>query len=144
MSIGMLVATSTADAHHGFTGRYDRSTPIYIDGVVRQASFSYPHAILQVEVDPSAVPKVLPSSAQEFTAGLSLLQAQPGTVATVELPPIRIFFDLERKVRPNERIRLIVLRNCLAPHQLRAQWVAPSIGDPVVRQSSVQTEIQGC
>ena len=38
-------------AHHGFTGRYDDARPIYVEGVVRSASFRRPHPVIEMKVD---------------------------------------------------------------------------------------------
>ena len=37
-------------AHHGFTGRYDASKPINIQGTVRAVTVAYPHAEITIQV----------------------------------------------------------------------------------------------
>ena len=39
---------------------------------------------------------------------------------------------------------MVVLRNCDPPHQLRAQFVAPAQGDPVLRVGKAQQEVTRC
>jgi hypothetical protein len=139
---GAALSASQADAHHGFTGRYNRSAPIYIGGRVERANFGYPHAVLTLTADGTGPVSGLPASAAEFSQGLRGWDG--GNSVTVELPPVQLFFNLESRIRVGDRIRLIVLRNCEEPHQLRGQWVAPAAGEPVVRQGRMQTEVNAC
>lgn len=139
----MLVAAA-ALAHHGFGGAYDRSAPIYLEGTVERAYFGYPHAELVLRADPAARPDDLPESAAEFAPGLAVWQAELGEAPEIEFPPVRRFFALEERVRPGDRIAVIALRNCEPPHQLRAQWVAPESGPPVVRSGRMQSEVERC
>ncbi len=139
-----MLTTAAALAHHGFGGAYDRSAPIYLEGTVEQAYFGYPHAELVLRADPSASPADLPDNAAEFMPGLGVWQADLGEAPEVEFPPVRRFFDLADRIEVGDRIALIVLRNCEPPHQLRAQWVAPESGPPVVRSGRMQSEVESC
>jgi len=49
---GFLMALSAGSilAHHGWTG-YDESKTITLTGVVREASYENPHALIKVQVD---------------------------------------------------------------------------------------------
>jgi len=141
--LAMLTAAA-ALAHHGFGGAYDRSAPIYLEGTVERAYFGYPHAELVLRADPSARPADLPDSAAEFAPGLGVWHAELGGAPDIEFPPVRRFFDLEERIKPGDRIAVIALRNCEPPHQLRAQWVAPESGPPVVRSGRMQSEVEHC
>lgn len=94
--------------------------------------------------DPAARPADLPDSAAEFAAGLAVWKAELGEAPEIEFPPVRRFFALEERIQPGDRIALIALRNCEPPHQLRAQWVAPESGPPVVRSGRMQSEVERC
>lgn len=127
-------------AHHGFTGRYDTKAPVYVQGEVTSAVWGYPHAVLEIAVKADrAVPEDL---ATEFGAGLTSLKK--AEAATIELPPVSLFNDLEDRIAVGDSIALVVLRNCDPPNQLRAQWVAPAKGQPVLRNRPLQGEVTGC
>lgn len=134
--IPALIA-GTAMAHHGFTGRYDRSTPIYLTGEVTRADFGYPHAEITLRLTDGSAPQ---AALTEFPGLVTMTEGE----VTVELPPVRIFNALDGRVRVGEPVEMVVLRNCEAPHQLRAQWVDPADGEPVLRASRLQEEVDGC
>lgn len=138
----LACAGTAALAHHGFSGRYDRSTPLWIEGVVTDASFGFPHSTLVLDTGAGALPVDLPESAVEFADGLAILP-EAGEVA-VEFPPVGRFNGLEDRVGVGDRIQLVVLRNCEPPHQLRVQWIAPATGEPVVREGRMQEEVAAC
>ncbi|MEL6782687.1 MAG: hypothetical protein AAFO51_09940 [Pseudomonadota bacterium] len=132
-------------AHHGFGGRYDRAAPIYLEGKVLEAYFGFPHAEVLMDVDPDATVAPAPVAAGEFATGLTFWRATLGRPVEVEFPPVARFFALEGRVEAGDRIGLVVLRNCEPPHQLRAQWVAPPKGPPVIREGTMQSEeLGGC
>ena len=145
----LLVAASSASAHHGFTGRYDVSAPLWVEGEVVRAYFGRPHAEIAIRTAPDLSP---PVQTPEIGAGRDVID--PGALAVrddtrgreveVELPPLRMFFDLGRRVAVGDRIAVIAFRNCEAPHQLRGQWVRPADGPPVVRGGTVQYQVRGC
>lgn len=142
--LGAGLAATAALAHHGFGGSYDRSAPVYLEGTVQRAYFGQPHAELVLTVDAAVQSATLDETAQAFADGLTFWRAEFGASPEIELPPVRLFFDLETRVRPGDRIAIIALRNCDPPHQLRAQWIAPPAGEPVVRRGRMQTEVSGC
>ncbi len=143
-ALAASLAAGAALAHHGFGGEYDRSTPIYLEGVVEQAFFGYPHAEIVLTADASVdnAPGVVAEG--EFGDGLTFWRAELGPSVEIEFPPVRRFFDLDGRIAPGDRIGVVVLRNCEPPHQLRGQWVAPAEGDPVVRSGRMQNEVSGC
>jgi len=46
----MVLLAETALAHHGWTG-YDESKTITLSGVIREASYENPHALIKLQVD---------------------------------------------------------------------------------------------
>jgi hypothetical protein len=144
MRIPLFAATLTvalpALAHHGFTGRYDTTTPLYLQGEVTSAVWGFPHAVLEVTLAAdAAIPAVL---ADTFGAGLVPLT--DADTVTVEFPPVAEFNNLEDRIASGDSISMVVLRNCDPPNQLRAQWVAPAEGEPVLRSRVWQDEVAGC
>lgn len=139
-----LVASRSALAHHGFTGRYDDARPIYVEGVVRSASFRRPHPIIEMQVDADLrTPTDLPQG-EEFADIVEVREDDLGRVIDVEYPPIGLFFGLEGRIAPGDRIATIVFQNCRPPHQLRGQWIRLPDGEAVVRRGRMQTEEAGC
>ncbi|MEM9764015.1 MAG: hypothetical protein AAF968_16160 [Pseudomonadota bacterium] len=143
LSAMVAVGGTLALAHHGFGGRYDRSAPIYLEGTVLEAYFGFPHAEVLIEADPDAIVAPASIATGEFVTGLTFWQAALGLQVEVEFPPVARFFALEERVDVGDRIGLVVLRNCEPPHQLRAQWVAPPTGPPVIREGTMQSEEPG-
>ncbi|MCR9195258.1 MAG: DUF6152 family protein [Hyphomonas sp.] len=139
-----LAATIPAFAHHGFTGRYDDARPIYIEGVVRSASFRRPHPVIEMQVDEDLrTPTDLPEG-EEFADLVEVREADRGRIIDVEYPPVGLFFGLEGRIAPRDRIATIVFQNCRPPHQLRGQWIRLPDGAVVVRRGRMQTEQAGC
>lgn len=137
----LLLATLIAGAaqtHHGFTGRYDSSKPIFLSGKVAKADFGYPHATIELNVSGGTAPQEV---TKEFGSGLTAINK--GKVK-VELPPVREFNSLNKRVKVGDTIQMVVLRNCESPHQLRAQWINPADKRAVLRSGRWQTEVNGC
>jgi hypothetical protein len=144
LAMPLALAPLPALAHHGFSGRYDLSRPIYLEGRVARASFRRPHPIITLAVASDLVrPTELPE-ADEFLARLVLRDEDRGARAQVEYPPVALFFDLAGRVREGDPIATIALRNCLAPHQLRGQWIRLADGSTVVRRGRMQTGVESC
>ncbi|MEM8625173.1 MAG: hypothetical protein AAGG47_16845 [Pseudomonadota bacterium] len=98
-----------------------------------------------IDVDPDATVAPAPVATRDFATGLTFWRAALGRKVEVEFLPVARFFALEGRVEVGDRIALVVLRNCEAPHQLRAQWVAAPEGPPVIREGTMQTEeLGGC
>lgn len=47
---GLWLLAVPAAAHHGGTGDYDGSRPLYLSGTVTDVRYGYPHAVLRIEV----------------------------------------------------------------------------------------------
>ncbi len=143
VAIGILGLRQSGYAHHGFDGEYDRSSPIYLEGVVTEAFFGLPHAELTLEIDRDVQSANLPESAKEFEDGLTFWHEGLGTTVEVELPPLNRFFNLESKIERGDTVKLIVLRNCEPPHQLRGRWVVTG-DESTVQSGRVQNEVSRC
>ncbi|MGL4234582.1 DUF6152 family protein [Tabrizicola sp.] len=146
ISYGLAITVAGAAlAHHGFGGSYDRAAPVYLEGTVADAYFGQPHPEVELQVDTQAqLPTTLPTDAEEFAVGLQAWSPELAETVTIEFPPVGRFFDLDGRVAVGDRVALIALRNCEAPHQLRGQWIALADGTEVVRQGTTQTEVTGC
>ncbi len=70
-TLALLLLAGAAAAHHGFTGRYDRSQPVWIEGTVIAANFGYPHAVLTLLPDQGARPVDPPETAEDLATGLA-------------------------------------------------------------------------
>lgn len=85
---------SRVAAHHGFTGEYDASRPLYIQGTVQQVRWQSPHSTLIVELPKNL--EVPPEFRQLSASKLSLNTQQRltvssdllGTRSRVEFPPV--------------------------------------------------------
>lgn len=139
----LSLAALTAGAHHGFTGRYDASQPLWLAGEVTRVYFGQPHPEVTIRV-PQAL--AAPGAAPTGDAGPAP-RVRPDTLGRelkIEFPPLRPFFDLGSRVRPGDRVSVIALRNCEPPHQLRGQWIQPALGEPVERRGRVQYQVERC
>jgi hypothetical protein len=146
---GAALLNPMAQAHHGFTGRYDVSQPLWIEGQVRDAYFGQPHPTLTI-----ATPQTLaaPANRPELTAISDVIASSKlvvrddtlGQTITIEFPPTRAFFNLGSAVKVGDTVRVVAFRNCEAPHQLRGQWVLPETGPAIARSGRVQYQVEGC
>lgn len=141
---GLAVASTAALAHHGVTGRYDASQPILISGEVVETTFSPPHPTLSIRVEAGSVPTDGLGRPQEYFGPVVSRAEDAGVVRTVELSPVRMFYDLEQKLRSGDRVTLVALQNCLSPHQLRSTWVRLSGGEVVSYTGDWARGVDGC
>lgn len=150
-TLAMLLAAlaAPASAHHGFTGRYDASRPLWIEGVVTRAYFGQPHAEVVIRTEPTLAP---PTTRPALGSAADIIGDRPlevradtrGRVVRIEFPPVAAFFALGTSVSVGDRVAVIAYRNCEAPHQLRGQWIRPESGRPTVRSGRVQAQVEGC
>jgi hypothetical protein len=144
LGAGSCAGAAPALAHHGFGGRYDTRAAIYLAGTVSRARVGMPHPVIELRVSlPPALPTGLPEAA-EFEPRLVMRPEDQAQTRAVEFPPVARFLELGPEIKPGDRISLIALRNCVAPHQLRGQWVQLASGRVVVRQGRMQNEVEGC
>lgn len=142
-----LFAVSVAGsvlAHHGVTGRYNASRPILISGVVTATTFAPPHPVLSVRVEQQEIPGGELGRPDEYFGPVAVRPADVGQVRVVELSPVRMFYDLEHKLKPGDRVTLVVLRNCLSPHQLRSTWLRLANGEIASYTGDWAPGVDGC
>lgn len=147
----LLAAPIATQAHHGFTGRYDLSAPIWIEGTVTQAYFGRPHATLTLRTTgdmtlPAREPD--PANAKNTIAvdRLTIREDTRGREIVVEFPPVSQFFELGSSVAVGSRVSVIAFRNCDAPHQLRGQWILTDKpgAQPVARSGRSSYQVERC
>lgn len=140
----ILANNRGALAHHGFGGRYLVTQPIYLEGVVRAASFRPPHPTISLAVSTSLRRPSALAGGDEFLDSLVVREEDRGRLLDVEFPPVGLFFGLADRVRTGDAIAVVAYRNCGAPHQLRGQWIRLADGGTVVRSGRMQTEVRDC
>jgi hypothetical protein len=131
-------------AHHGFTGRYDASKPIYIQGTVQAVTVAYPHAEMTIQVvDAVTVPRELPEIANLRIQNVmeKMAVAEPGTYA---LQISGLQDELQGNIAAGDKIALVALRNCLPPNQYRSRWIRLASGKIASFAGAAQTEVNGC
>jgi hypothetical protein len=141
MSVAFAVPS---EAHHGFTGEYDASRPIYIEGTVRQVTVAQPHVEMTIEVaEAPTVRGELPDIAALGIEGVMDLisPAEPGTY---DLQIAGLQEELEGNIAAGDTIALVALRNCLPPNQYRSRWIRIASGKVVSLAGRTQTEVDGC
>lgn len=144
-TIGIFASLSmTATAHHGFTGEYDNTKPIWLQGTVQTVTFQHPHAVLKIAVQKDNPKPKKHASATFLTASPIHQASYANKTVSLEFPPISRFNSLNGQIKKGDKIALIAYRNCESPHQLRVQWIRLNNGKEVERSGRVQTEVAGC
>jgi len=150
-----LASATSADAHHGFNGRYDRLHPLYVEGVVTQATYSLPHGLITIQpAEPTAPPADLRAlSSGDYTrlGGQDVvLRAQPilatgAGLLTLLLPPPMTTTAAELAAPPSrgQSVGAIVFREC-STGELRVQLLRMSATARIVRTGVIQREVDGC
>jgi hypothetical protein len=151
----LIAPAATAEGHHGFTGRYDRSKPLYIEGQITQATYILPHGLITVEPSPPSPPPgdLLQLSTVQYSllGGREVVtKAQPiqatggGVLVLLLTPPMTT--EVGGRAAPparGQRVGAIVYREC-STGELRVQLLRMSPTDTVVRQGVLQREVDGC
>lgn len=140
----LLVLPREAGAHHGFTGRYDMSRPVWLAGEVRRASFAPPHPTIVVAPEAGAAIAEPSRRPAELRGPITAWSGPAGIMPEVEFPPVQTFYRLGERLRVGDRVELIALRNCLPPHQLRSQWLRLSDGAIVEREGRLSYMVDAC
>src|SRR3989441_1726117 len=151
----MLVSATFADAHHGFNGRYARAHPLYVEGVVTQATYTLPHGLITIQpADPTGPPadlRTLSSGDYVRLGGQDvILRAQPilatgGGLLTLLLPPPMTITAAELAAPPSrgQNVGAIIFREC-STGELRVQLLRMSATARIVRTGVIQREVDGC
>ncbi|MBX9910546.1 MAG: hypothetical protein K2Z25_17750 [Beijerinckiaceae bacterium] len=136
-------------AHHGFTGRYDLSQPIWLEGMVVASRPGQPHAEIGLSIEAELT---LPNEPVDLAGASDTIRAKAlairdelrGRVVTIEFQPLSDFFRLGERIGRGQRVAAIAFRNCDAPHQLRAQWVRLAGETPVARSGRASYLVDRC
>jgi len=144
------VSFGKVEAHHGFSGQYDASRPLYLQGTVRQVRWQSPHTTLIVELPKNL--EVPPEFRQLSASELGGNTQQRLTVSTnllgrrsrVEFPPVAsMVAPLQDRLQVGDSIQLVVLRNCQPPNQLRVLLARLTDGTTVARAKTAN-QVNGC
>lgn len=151
MAVAFLVilASNIASAHHGFSGSYDLSRPIWIEGTVVASYFGQPHAELTIRTPadlaaPSSRPDLAEAAAFLDAGALAVLPETRGRTIKLELPPTQQYFGLGPRVALGDRIAAVAVRNCERPHQLNVQWLRLADGEIVARSGAMNYMVKSC
>jgi hypothetical protein len=145
----LVLLTATAGlhesgAHHGGNGRYDASRPIYLRGTVVTATFAAPHAVMTIAVEAAEPPTLSENERADFRGDVMVRSEDVGVTRQIEFAPIGVFFSLSDRVSLGDRVEVIAMRNCDAPHQLRSQWIRLADGELVMRTGGRHRTVDGC
>jgi hypothetical protein len=153
--VAVTVAPQPAAAHHGHSGRYDASQPLWVAGTVVDGTYGYPHGLIVVEPErPSAPPDdLLRLTVDEYTRlggrdvvreAVPVRAAGGGTLILLLPPPMTTTVaNLEDRPEPGDRVGAIAYRECTTG-EIRVQLLRLSAGSRVVRLRRHQTEVDGC
>jgi hypothetical protein len=150
LSIAAIAALALpVSAHHGNRGRFDVSKPYWVEGVITRVYFGQPHPLIAVRTQKSlAAPAKRPDIGVADAIGTRTIGVLPdtrGREVEIEFSAIPLILELDGKIKPGDRIALIVFRNCDAPHQLRGQWLQLGSNAPIARPGPVtRTQVEGC
>ena len=114
----LVLAAPPAVAHHGGTGDYEASRPLYIAGEVVEARYTAPHGIITVRVPSDLqVPQELPGT--EELRGYEHWDGHPQVEGTGEEREILLPPDITSQVGalpdppgPGDEISLVAYRRC--------------------------------
>lgn len=142
--LGLLALTEIVSAHHGVTGKYDASAPIVLHGTVVAATFAPPHPVFTVRVESKDIPALELGRPEEYFGPLKTRAEDVGIEREVELSPVRAFYDLAGRLSVGDQVTIVVLRNCLSPHQLRSTWLRLPDGEVVSYIGDWAPGVDGC
>ncbi|WP_420006266.1 hypothetical protein [Arenibacterium sp. LLYu02] len=147
-AVGFFITATAVLAHHGFDGRYDLGTPVWIEGTVESAYFGPPHSELTIRLDdPLAVPESIDlGAAGTFIGAYSLVlpDAAPGEIVEAELPPTSQYAALGGRLGVGDRIAAVALRNCSPPYQLNIQWLRLADDSVESRRAPMSYMVETC
>jgi hypothetical protein len=151
IAIVSVMGMNKVEAHHGFTGQYDVSRPLYLRGTVREVRWQAPHSILVLELPRNLdVPPAFRQLSQVNQLGwdtqkrLTVPRNLLGTRQRVEFPPLASMVEpLQNRLQRGDTVQLVVLRNCQAPNQLRVLLARLNDGTTVAR-ARTGNQVNGC
>lgn len=151
IAIVSVLSITKAEAHHGFSGQYDASSPLYLWGTVTELRWQSPHSILVLDLPKNLeVPSAFRQLAQVNELGsntqrrLAVPRNLLGTTQRVEFPPIASMVEpLQNRLQRGDTVQLVVLRNCQAPNQLRVLLARLNDGTTVAR-ARTGNQVNGC
>ena len=155
-ALAAVLPAAPAAGHHGDTGDYDRTHPVYVSGDVTTARYGFPHATLELSVPAGLTP---PTDQARFDRldemdgrpTLSRLVAAPAGPFTILFPP-----DLTSQLnnasdRPEagQRVEAVAYPRCQQGNQYdgehRVQAFATTDGEVLFRNASTLTRyVDGC
>lgn len=148
MALGFIVA-SGARAHHGFDGRYNLAAPVWIEGVVVETYFGYPHSELNVQVFsdiavPASPPDLGPAAGFLDARALTVPDDIVGQTIVLELPPTPQYSSLGEQIAIGGQIAAVAVRNCEPPHQFNVQWLRLPDGKVESRTGAMSYMVEEC
>jgi hypothetical protein len=148
LAVGLMLA-GAARAHHGFDGRYDLASPIWVEGTVVEAYFGHPHSELIILVPddvslPSPQPDLGPAGTFLDAEALVIPEGIVGRTVVLELPPTRQYSVLGDRISEGDMVAAVAVRNCEPPHQLNVQWLRLPDGEVESRTASMSYMVEGC
>lgn len=150
-TIASLLTATPVAAHHGDTGDYDRSAPVWVSGVLLEARVGAPHTVVQVENSGQAPPLTPPASAFELASTLgpdvlSLLQAAPEGTVGLLFSPLSRYITADLPI--GGRIEAIAVPRCDQggpwDGEYRVQWFAVDGVVEVNRDADIVDYVDGC
>lgn len=155
VALAWIGSGGPADAHHGFSGRYDRANPLYAEGVVTMSAYSLPHGLITIRPSPPTPPPpdlgTLDDRSYQLLGGRDVvtrtkpIEATGGGVLTLLLPPPMTTTVASLSTRParDDTVGAIVFREC-DTGELRVQLLRISAQERVLRTGVIQREVDGC
>jgi hypothetical protein len=153
--IAPLGIAAPADAHHGFSGRYDRANPLYAEGVITMSAYSLPHGLITIRPSPPTPPPAdlgaldershLALGGRDVITRTRPIEATGGGVLTLLLPPPMTTTVASLRAPParDDTVGAIVFREC-DTGELRVQLLRISAQERVLRTGVIQREVDGC
>ncbi|WP_020579377.1 DUF6152 family protein [Actinopolymorpha alba] len=139
-------------AHHGGTGDYDASRPIYLSGTVIKASYGYPHAVLQIRVPakpsaPADLGDVWDIRGREFWQGEPVVEGA-GQDRELLLPPdiTGTIGSMDNRPGEGDTVSAIAYRRCDGDEyddELRVQLISFA-GERLKYEGTITRITDGC
>ncbi|MGE0314543.1 MAG: hypothetical protein AB7P21_23250 [Lautropia sp.] len=147
----VLAAVRPAQAHHGFAGHYDFSSPLYLAGRVESSWIGFPHARLSILPDPDlrlprardAYRALEDAEGRAMLSRLRLLRQVGAVEVSLDAAMTRVLFDDPSMLPEGSRTELILYRRRGTDeyrHELLAVLVRLSDGRMLVGSGRAASE----